>query len=67
MSTTSKEMLELGRMEAVQRLQTFARQMEEGKVLLGDKAYKIPERVHLEIKGENEELEIGLKWKAFSK
>lgn len=67
MDTTTKERVELGRMEAVQRLQTFARQIEEGKVLLGDKAYKIPERVHLSIKGENEELEIGLKWKALPK
>ena len=64
MSTVSKEKLELGRMEAVQRLHTFAKQIEEGKVLLGEKAYKIPERIQFEIKGENEELEIGLKWKA---
>jgi amphi-Trp domain-containing protein len=64
MSTASKEKIELGRMEAVQRLHTVAKQIEEGKILLGDKAFKIPERLHLEIKGENEELAIELKWKA---
>jgi amphi-Trp domain-containing protein len=63
----SKEKLELGRMEAVQRLHTVAKQMEEGKILLGDKTFKIPDRVQFEIKGENQELEIEMKWKAPAK
>lgn len=64
MATTTKEKLELGRMEAVQRLHTVAKQIEDGKILLGDKAFKIPERIQFEIKGESEELGIELKWKA---
>lgn len=61
---TTKERIDLGRMEAVQRLHTVAKQIEDGKILLGDKTYKIPERLQFEIKGENEELDIELKWKA---
>jgi hypothetical protein len=64
MTTTSKEKLELGRMEAVQRLHTVAKQIEDGKILLGDKSFKIPDRIQFAMKGENEELEIELKWKA---
>jgi len=67
MAMASKEKLELGRMEAVQRLHTVARQLEEGKILLGDKTFKIPDRVQFEIKGENQELEIEMKWKVPAK
>jgi amphi-Trp domain-containing protein len=64
MTTINKEKIELGRMEAVQRLHTVAKQIEEGKLVLGDKSFKIPDRLHFAMKGENEELEIELKWKA---
>jgi amphi-Trp domain-containing protein len=63
MTSPSKEKVSIARIEAVQRLQTLARQIETGTVRLGETLYKVPEQVRLEVKGERGELEIELKWK----
>ena len=63
----SKEKLNVARIEAVQRLHTMANQLEEGTVRLGDKSFKVPDRVSLEIKAESGELEFELKWKGAPK
>ncbi len=63
MTSPNKEKVSIARVEAVQRLQTLARQIETGTVRLGETLYKVPEQVRLEVKGERGELEIELKWK----
>lgn len=63
MDTPSKEKTSIARTEAVQRLQTLAKQIEGGMVRLGDASYKVPEQVRFEVKADREELDIELKWK----
>jgi amphi-Trp domain-containing protein len=62
MATPSREKTSIARMEAVQRLQNLTKQIETGMFNLGDKSYKVPEQVRLEVKADREELEIELKW-----
>jgi amphi-Trp domain-containing protein len=62
MATPSKEKMSIARTEAVQRLQSLTKQIETGTFNLGDKSYKVPDHVRLEVKADKEELEIELKW-----
>jgi amphi-Trp domain-containing protein len=62
MATPSKEKMSIARTEAVQRLQSLTKQIETGTFKLGDKSYKVPDHVRLEVKADKEELEIELKW-----
>lgn len=63
MATPTKENVSIARAEAVQRLQTLAKQIESGMFRLGETSYKVPEQVRLEVKADREELEIELKWR----
>jgi amphi-Trp domain-containing protein len=62
MAAPTKEKKSIARSEAVQRLQSLTKQIETGTFNLGDKSYKVPEQVRLEVKADREELEIELKW-----
>ena len=57
-----KEKMKLARLEAVKRLHMLANELEAGTVHLGNKKYPVPDQVRFELKVEDDELEIDLKW-----
>ncbi len=64
MGTKPKEKMKLARTEAVERLRALANDLERGSIMLGDQAFSVPDEVRLEVKAEQDELEVELKWKA---
>ena len=58
-----KEEIQVTRAEAVQRILTVLEQLQRGTVVLGDKTFRIPEQLVLELEADGQELEIELKWK----
>jgi amphi-Trp domain-containing protein len=62
MPTPSKEKMSIARKEAVLQLQNLTKQIETGTFKFGDKSFKVPDHVRLEVKADKEELEIELKW-----
>jgi amphi-Trp domain-containing protein len=64
MGNPSKEKVRVARTEAVQRLQTLAKQLETGTIRLGGQTFQVPEHVGLEMKADRDEFDIELKWKA---
>jgi amphi-Trp domain-containing protein len=63
-ASKSKQRLNVTRADAARRLQTLAKELEEGTLRLGDKTFPIPEQMRLSIKADSDELEIELKWVA---
>ena len=64
MSHASKQKVSLTRAEAVERLKLLAKEVEEGSVIIDEKAFPVPDQVSFEIEADGHEIEVELKWKS---